>query len=251
MRLVRIVSPIKAAPCVIHVRQSSAVSPADCPPFSHLGGQRPQWAAALQCFTPVEAASSDSPALLVPLLSTVGVNHPAQVWAPQGPGRVQQRLHQRRRAAVHAHGQQLQGPAGHLHGVCEEAAVWNAPPVLCRASRSVWSKWIRTLDCDLFLTNSLTTLQEKESQAAVLGNSVSSSVTACASLILGIVSKARRSAPAAAKHSTCGRCQSFSSSQGKKEHKDGEVQGNAVTHWTPEYRYYNPIVTPTLTWPYE
>lgn len=29
---------------------------------------------------------------------------------------------------------------------------------------------------------------------------------------------------------------------GKKEHKDGEVQGNAVTHWTPEYRYYNPIV---------
>lgn len=58
---------------------------------------------------------------------------------------------------------------------------------------------------------SAVTLQEKDSQALESGNSVSSSTTALASLMLGIVSKARRSAPAANKPSTCGRCQSFSS----------------------------------------
>lgn len=151
MWFVSFASPIKAAPCVVHVRQSSAVSPADCAAFNHLGEQRRQLAA-LHCFKPVKAASSNSPPLLVPLLSTVGINHPAQVWALQGPGRVQQRLHQCRRAAVHAHGQQLQGPAGHLHGVSKEAAIWNAPPVLCRVSCSVWSMWIWTLDFHLFLS---------------------------------------------------------------------------------------------------
>lgn len=121
-QLVRFVSPIKAAPCLIHVRLSSAVNAADCPPLNHLGEGRRQLAAR-QCLRTLEAVSSHSPPLAVPLLSTVGVDHPAQVWAPQGPGRVQQRLHHRRRAAVHAHGQQLRGPAGHLHGVCEGAAV--------------------------------------------------------------------------------------------------------------------------------
>lgn len=105
----------------------------------------------------------------------------------------------------------------------------------------------------------LTTLQEKESQAAELGNSRSSSHTACASFILGIVSKARRSAPAAAKHSTWGRCQSFSSFQGeqteaqkKKSSHTLEPLNEHVTtapftpKWTEPYQSYflNRIFSP-------
>lgn len=60
------------------------------------------------------------------------------------------------------------------------------------------------------------TLQEKESQALEFGNSLSSSTTASASLMLGIVSKARRSGPAAAKLSVCGRCQALRSSEEMK-----------------------------------
>lgn len=41
-QLVRFVSPIKAAPCLIHVRLSSAVNAADCPPLNHLGEGRRQ-----------------------------------------------------------------------------------------------------------------------------------------------------------------------------------------------------------------
>ena len=55
------------------------------------------------------------------------------------------------------------------------------------------------------------TLQERESHAFVFGNSLSSSRRASASLILGIVSKARMSASAAARHSICGRCHALSS----------------------------------------
>lgn len=47
----------------------------------------------VQCLVPV---TTDSPLLSVPLLSTVGIHHPAHVWAQQRPGRLQQRLHQRR-----------------------------------------------------------------------------------------------------------------------------------------------------------
>ena len=63
----------------------------------------------------------------------------------------------------------------------------------------------------------MVTLQEKESQALVLGNSLSSSTRASASLILGIVSKAMRSAPAAARQPICGLCHTLSSFGGGKE----------------------------------
>ena len=66
----------------------------------------------------------------------------------------------------------------------------------------------------------MVTLHERASQALESGNSLSSSTRASASLILGIVSKAMRSAPAAAKDSMCGRCQTLSSLEKKKESRE-------------------------------
>lgn len=67
--------------------------------------------------------SGDSPPLSVPVFSTVGVHHPAQVWAQQRPSRVQQRLHHGWRTAVHSYRDQLCASVGHLHCICEGAAV--------------------------------------------------------------------------------------------------------------------------------
>lgn len=68
-------------------------------------------------------SQTDLPLLWVPILSTVGVNHPAYFWAQQRPGRVQQWLHQFWRAAVHPYGDHLLRSVGNLHRVGEQAAV--------------------------------------------------------------------------------------------------------------------------------
>lgn len=82
-------------------------------------------------------------------------------------------------------------------------------------SRSPFDAQMPTTNRHYFLCSVVTvTLQEKESQALEFGNSLSSSTRASASLILGIVSKAMRSA--AAKHSICGRCQALSSLEEKR-----------------------------------
>lgn len=164
----------------------------------------------------VETLLTDSPLLGVVLPATVGVHHPAHVWAQLRAGRVQEGLHHRWGAAVDSYGEQLGGPAGDPHSLCERAAIGNACLVLkvvsdhnrSQAVTRVSKNWCYTRQ-KLFLSGG--TLTEKDSQALESGNSLSSSTTASASLILGIVSKARRSAPAANKPSTCGRCQSFSS----------------------------------------
>lgn len=154
-----------------------------------------------------------SPLLIVPLFSTVGVHHPAHVWVQQGPSRVQQRLHQCWWAAVHPNSNQLWRFISDLHCLCEQAAIRHTLLILHKAWFSLMHRcqqWIKTS-----LLFRPVTLQEKESQALEFGNSLSSSTRASASLILGIVSKARRSAPAAAKHSIWGWCQALSSLKGK------------------------------------
>lgn len=150
-----------------------------------------------------------SPLLSVPLFSTVGVHHPAHVWVQQWPGRVQQGLHQRWWAAVHPNSDQLWRSIGNLHCLCEQAAIRHTLLILHKAE-SVWCTDVNN-ESKLVLLFRALTLQEKESQALEFGNSLSSSTRASASLILGIVSKARRSAPAAAKHSMWGWCQALSS----------------------------------------
>lgn len=67
---------------------------------------------------------SHSPTLSVPLLSTVGVNYPAQVWTPQGFDGVQQRLDQCWRAAVDSYGNQLLGSVCDLDGFSKWRAIW-------------------------------------------------------------------------------------------------------------------------------
>lgn len=91
----------------------------------------------------------NSPLLGVPLLSAVGVHHPAHVWAQQGPGRVQQRLHQRWWAAVDSHGDQLRGPIGSLHCVSEQAAIWYTPPILTASSNKAWVILIVSIESTL------------------------------------------------------------------------------------------------------
>lgn len=76
--------------------------------------------------------------LSVPVFSTVGVHHPAHVWAQQGSGRVQQWLHQRCWAAVDSYSNQLRGSVSHLHGVCERAAVRYTLPILTVFVDKTW-----------------------------------------------------------------------------------------------------------------
>lgn len=97
-------SPIKSAPCFLHVGLSLRME-ADCSSdVTHLCEEKQTIGSCallsctyklhfifLRCFLwdCVSSSDWDSPLLGVPVPSAVGVHHPAQVRAQQGPGGVQ------------------------------------------------------------------------------------------------------------------------------------------------------------------